>query len=1160
MVPTQSKQLHQSIRRLRVTSKHPHVKTSTPSIDHFVEDAFIHAFIHSYTHAFRPARVRTPPPRLSLAVANASSSSADARARALASIVADVDAMHEYPVNVTDERGNARRFVVRFPYVAYENQMDFIERALTAMVRGESALLESPTGTGKTLCLLAASLAYARAAGNRKKRKFREDVRAMKEMLRSGDETPRGDENAPPRGGDASTSEGTVERIDYLDEEVKRERTKAPVVVYATRTHSQVSQVVRELKLLDPTTRAATLASRKHACVRKDVREMTGKRQNDACSKLLTEHRCSAKITLDRGLEKRLMDFKLFGDGVDDIEDLVKKGQKNGPCPFYLSRTRCANAEIIFMPYNYLLDADVRRGLDIVWSEAVVVVDEAHNLESAAADSMSFSLTAGKLAKAIKEAERAYETKLTYDDDSGEGIVLEGQRDVFERGMGKEAAAFKAEDFEQMAKVLVRLEQNIDSMCRQSKEGQKNGIGERVGDGNLIYEILEALNITDETYKHFTELMRAAAKTVLLGGDVLSHASESDTPLTSFANFIDRIFKDRFPEYFCTRLGPDLDNKLNTSNREREGATLSYWCFFPGLCLKELIEKQVGSFLLASGTLSPMESFASELAMEFPVRLENPHVIKQNQVWGGVVTRGPNGNVLNSSFRFRDTIEYKNEIGQVILSAMKMIPDGLLVFFPSYGVMHSCIKHWRFTGVWRVMESSKICEVEPSNAEEFKLAYARYNEVIDSGTGPGATFFAVCRGKVSEGIDFADKACRGVILTGIPYAGAKDPLVMNKRKYLDRRKLDHGGSYSGNVWYSQTAMRAVNQALGRVIRHKDDFGAVILADERFADEHARNQLSLWLRPSIHVHPVFSSAVNGLKDFFRGWEASGSKSKPIAQPAKFADISAPRVSALANTRKKARTEDAPRKSSIASLVRQFTKDQDEADAPARQQFVVSTAKVPLQSTAAETARGALSKKTNEAMKKSSLLTQLSNFRGGEQGIEANVKDENEAPTNSERTKFFMRRAQMELSRESYEELLTELDKVNLPDFNIGNLLRVANRVLKAPENPKGLYALFGEFVPAAHKPTYEKHRQALIERHKKLKSEKLANATPGLAVATSPRECVACAEPCRQPFEASSCKHVACYACWRRLLKPNGPGKCPSCNKDVLRRHLVKKFF
>ena len=39
---------------------------------------------------------------------------------------------------------------------------------------------------------------------------------------------------------------------------------------------------------------------------------------------------------------------------------------------------------------------------------------------------------------------------------------------------------------------------------------------------------------------------------------------------------------------------------------------------------------------------------------------------------------------------------------------------------------------------------------------------------------------------------------------------------------------------SGQEWYIQQATRAVNQAVGRVIRHKNDFGAVILMDKRFS--------------------------------------------------------------------------------------------------------------------------------------------------------------------------------------------------------------------------------------------------------------------------------------------------------------------------------------
>ena len=38
---------------------------------------------------------------------------------------------------------------------------------------------------------------------------------------------------------------------------------------------------------------------------------------------------------------------------------------------------------------------------------------------------------------------------------------------------------------------------------------------------------------------------------------------------------------------------------------------------------------------------------------------------------------------------------------------------------------------------------------------------------------------------------------------------------------------------AGEAWYVQQASRAVNQAMGRVIRHRGDYGAIILADERF---------------------------------------------------------------------------------------------------------------------------------------------------------------------------------------------------------------------------------------------------------------------------------------------------------------------------------------
>ena len=57
-------------------------------------------------------------------------------------------------------------------------------------------------------------------------------------------------------------------------------------------------------------------------------------------------------------------------------------------------------------------------------------------------------------------------------------------------------------------------------------------------------------------------------------------------------------------------------------------------------------------------------------------------------------------------------------------------------------------------------------------------------------------------------------------------------------------------------------MRAVNQAVGRVIRHRNDYGAIILADERFAGGGIQSQLSAWIRPHVQRHDTFGKTMSG----------------------------------------------------------------------------------------------------------------------------------------------------------------------------------------------------------------------------------------------------------------------------------------------------------
>lgn len=61
--------------------------------------------------------------------------------------------------------------------------------------------------------------------------------------------------------------------------------------------------------------------------------------------------------------EKKSQDPAILTNSVMDIEDLDKLGKAHRFCPFYMAKHLKNSADIVFMPYNYLLQPRTWRAL-----------------------------------------------------------------------------------------------------------------------------------------------------------------------------------------------------------------------------------------------------------------------------------------------------------------------------------------------------------------------------------------------------------------------------------------------------------------------------------------------------------------------------------------------------------------------------------------------------------------------------------------------------------------------------------------------------------------------------------------------------------------------------------------------------------------------------
>ena len=159
-------------------------------------------------------------------------------------------------------------------------------------------------------------------------------------------------------------------------------------------------------------------------------------------------------------------------------------------------------------------------------------------------------------------------------------------------------------------------------------------------------------------------------------------------------------------------------------------------------------------------------------------------------------------------------------------------------------------EYWEETKLIKQLEKIKGVYQEPRDSSHYKFVISAFYQDIQS--NKGAIIFAVCRGKISEGLDFSDDAARSVVLIGIPYPLVIDPKTIMKKHYLSIKQSQMSSTFrlTGQQWYCQQATRALNQAIGRVIRHKEDYGNIILIDSRFNNPNQISQISSWIRDRV----------------------------------------------------------------------------------------------------------------------------------------------------------------------------------------------------------------------------------------------------------------------------------------------------------------------
>ena len=461
---------------------------------------------------------------------------------------------------------------VEFPFPPYDCQVDYMRNTLQALTSSSNAILESPTGTGKTLCLLCSTLAWQKHEANK----------IVKSASTSSSAVAA-----------ASSSSGLFKVV--ASHEARSNSKGAGTIIYSSRTHSQLKQVVSELKATGYRPKMALLGSRDQMCIHDKVSKLKGNILNHACNAQCAKHSCSFKNNLDNYMSNT---GSSVINSIQDIEDLVHMGKKDKICPYFYSKENSESADLVLLPYNYLMDRSIRSRLKVAWTDSIIIFDEAHNLERIAADSSSFSLSSIELGTCISELQQVLRRlQEERSNDIGGGASKQETKITLTAGTVQKP---NLQIVMRILTALFEIEKRIDDIPL-SRQGAIKTYS-CVHPGAWLVGMLDASGLKVANASHDIDELRTCSEYLLEESNSVPSVSSSTTvpepKLSSLANYLSRVFREKTLQQ-CVAAAADykvyieeeeINKKIQSSSSPSSSShmkptkkrVVNYWCFSSG--------------------------------------------------------------------------------------------------------------------------------------------------------------------------------------------------------------------------------------------------------------------------------------------------------------------------------------------------------------------------------------------------------------------------------------------------------------------------------------------------------------------------------------------------------------------------------------------------